>query len=181
MATPELLSRVTLAISELTSSVRANGRTVESTKRARVDVDGAPPARADIKRHFARIIEHRAEQHRETIARHVKSLKADDLTNTQQIERFGQVLAVPPLGGVGPTPASLDAALCLLLGEQIKVALDRVIDGMDWPDGSMPIAERAKRLAKIDSELDKLLEEERTLVAAARSAGVLIEEPVHGR
>lgn len=176
-------------IDEFTSSLRDVSKRIESLKREREDIACAPPAREDIKTYFRAIIASRGQNYADAIARHVSPLRAKELQQVQdpQHMQHAAVLALTPAGSLAATAKTLDSALCLLMGDEIKRAIERVVDEMPWPANAMPISERARRLASIDAELDELLARERELVATARSAGLVVEpgawdgEKLHGR
>lgn len=173
-------------IDEFTSSLRETGKAIEALKRKREDVVAAPAAIEDVKQHFATIIEMRAQEYPKAVAQHLAPMTPEGMQNHQHTMQFGNLLAISSFGG-GATPRSIDAALCCLMGPQLKEAIDRVVDGLEWPSNAIPFAERAARLKKIDAELDELLARERELVATARSAGIVVEpgawdsEKQHGR
>ena len=173
-------------LSEFTSELRETGKAVEALKRKRENVAAAPAASDDVKQYFATIIEQRGQEYLTAVAQHLAPMTPEGMQNHQHTRQFGNLLALSP-GGGGATPRTIDAALCCLLAQPLKDAIDRVVDGMEWPANAIPLAERAARLKKIDAELDELLARERELVATARSAGIVVEpgawdsEKQHGR
>ena len=173
-------------IDDFTTSLRETGKAIEALKRKREDVVAAPAASEDIKQYFATIIEQRGQEYLKEIERHLAPMKPEGLQNHQHTRQFGSLLALSAVGG-GATPRSIDAALCCLMGAQLKEAIDRVVDGMQSPANAISLADRAARLKKIDAELDELLDRERGLVATARGAGLVVEtgawdsEKQHGR
>ena len=173
-------------IDDFTTSLRETGKAIEALKRKREDVVAAPAASEDIKQYFATIIELRGQEYLKAVAQHLAPMRPEGMQNHQHTRNFGNLLALSSVGG-GATPRSIDAALCCLMGPQLTEAIDRVIDGMEWPANAISLADRAARLEKIDAELDELLARERELVATARGAGLVVEpgawdsEKQHGR
>ena len=71
-----------------------------------------------------------------------------------------------------------DLVLAGLASELVGAALDGIVARMPWPEGGegLPADQRAAEVAKLGARIAALIEQERELVGAARSAGVLLPE-----
>lgn len=66
-----------------------------------------------------------------------------------------------------------DAAICFYFGEAIIAKLTAVVDGMDWPDGSVPCAKRDELIALADSEINDLTCQRDELAASLTRVGMI--------
>ena len=71
-----------------------------------------------------------------------------------------------------PTPSTMEDALCLWLGAQIKETVRLNIEAMPWPPGSMSHAEKIERLGEIDVRIAQLEKEMAVAARDARAAGL---------
>lgn len=75
---------------------------------------------------------------------------------------------------VSPTPASLEAAISLMFAGEFKASVARVVESMEWPEGSMDHADKQKKLAELDSKIGKVETDLTALVRSARAAGISV-------
>lgn len=75
---------------------------------------------------------------------------------------------------VSPTPASLEAAISLMFAGEFKASVARVVESMEWPQGSMDHADKVQKLAELDSKIGKVETDLTALVRSARAAGISV-------
>ena len=71
--------------------------------------------------------------------------------------------------GFNPTPEAFYWYFGDLIAERFMAALDMV---HDWSEGGLPIADRRKRIAEIDQEIETLIERRDGLIGQLNSVGI---------
>ncbi len=79
-----------------------------------------------------------------------------------------------PQANYGMNAPALMAGLAFLLQNDLKAGVSRAISALDWPAHAVSLAERSKRLGKLDAEIAKLEKEEAELREHASRAGIVI-------
>lgn len=70
-----------------------------------------------------------------------------------------------------PTPIT-EEALCFLFGEQVLARVSDALNGLNWPENAMPVAERRKAISVIENELAEMESKRSALVAQLNQSGV---------
>jgi len=162
------------SVADLAQQTRELRGEIQALKQQREQIASASVHRSDLKACLDQVCQVRAAEYRASMAAHLKGM-GNDCHSLQGHVDHGYLRLSAPLPGVaGVTPGMVEGMLCALLGDQLKLALFRVIDELDWPDEGLPMIERADALKKLDSQIDKLIEKEQGLVKSAREAGISI-------
>lgn len=135
----------------------------------------APPSRDDLKEALDLAIGARALQGHKLIAAGLHPL-ANKPMRLAEPGGIGQIAILGACGpGAEPTAFSLESCITALLGDQIKGAVSKMIDGMEWPaDAGPPVAERQALIEKAEHRLAQLTAERETMRRQAADAGLLI-------
>lgn len=156
-------------LSDVGEEIRSRRRELEDLRRERDLIAAAPLSRENtIKALHARID-----------AEGAKHLKIFSGTLRQLVVKGcptridGPILAAHKTD-VAPSPVSLEAAISLMFADQFKASVARVVEAMDWPEGSMDHADKQKKLAELDSKIGKIESDLTGLVRSARAAGISV-------
>lgn len=155
-------------LSDASSQIRARQVELEKLQRQREDVAAAPASREDAIKALHGRIDAEADKHMSIVA---KALLPLIVKGDPSRFRDSPILAaVKP--DSAPSPLTLEAGLCLAMGEQMKAAVSRIIDGMEWPSGAIDHADKEKRVSELDRKISEIESELSQLVHSARAAGV---------
>lgn len=150
--------------------MRSKREELERLRRERDVVAAAPLAKADVIQALHRRIDQEG-------ARHM-AIFADSLRPKVISGNPDRVAETPILAASRPdtlqSPIGMEAAVCLVMGEQMKVAAVRIVEGMEWPAHAMDHSAKTERLAKLDSRIAALESEVAAMVRDARAAGLNI-------
>lgn len=166
-------------IQDVAGHVRQIRAQIEALRREREDVAGAASARDDVKRMVKEWVQQQSTEYQAKlrVTMFDALVKPANLVAHNGVHREMTVAgAYQKLGGLASGGGAVDGALCTFFGPQLIDGLCKAIDTMEWPaEEGLPLAERAKRLEKIDGDLARLTREETALVQTARDAGVVLE------
>jgi hypothetical protein len=173
------LSSIRKAIQGLGGQVRDLRGQIEDLKRQRENVANAPVAKSDILRMLEGWVQSARQEYlgqlRVTLQQSFKRPEhCDDPGRVSN--RMSLVGAVGQHNGLMGGPRSIDGALCTFLGDQLVAGFTQALDGMAWPTGGLPLAERTAAVQKLDKKIGELQKQEAELVQAAREAGVALVE-----
>lgn len=78
-----------------------------------------------------------------------------------EAEKFAVEQGIPLLRAgthhlANPTLQNMEINLLALFADQVRDSLKVMIERIDWPEGGIPLQERAKVLAKLDAEIEDL-------------------------
>lgn len=150
---------------------------IEKLRQDREDVLFAPTSRDDAKAAMATWIAARAQAYRTSITKGISDLALNRraLEDPAAFAEMADRLPLVHKRIYGPADGSVDLMVCALFGDALLKAFDEVINGMDWPEGSLSNDQRKQKLAVIDAKLAALLETEKQLVVAGADAGLSFE------
>ena len=74
-----------------------------------------------------------------------------------------------------PSMQEIGQAMCALLGPVVLDSLQTAIDGMAWPEGAIPMADREPLIAELSQKISKLIDEEDQIVSQASEAGLSLD------
>jgi len=150
--------------------------------RARIDklqaersrVQSAPLARADVLAILDRWLARASSEYLADLRALLGPLirGAQRTRSDAELDRAVRLFGAGAAFGQAVDAQQLDRALVGLLGDQVRAALVRTVEAMDWPSNALSLAERAATLAELDRELDALMREEVELTESARAAGL---------
>lgn len=165
------------SIQGLGQQVKTLRAQIEKLQREREDVLSAAAAKADVKAIFGTWLAAREAEFVESWRRHLDVVirRPSSFNDPAKASQYLAVFAVEPKAGLVPSPRTMDAALCAILGATVRPQLFAVIDSMRWPDEGLPMAARAAKVAELDSRIDQLKREEAELVQAAESARIILD------
>lgn len=170
------LNSIKAALSGLKTDQRKRRTQLEALRRERDLVATAPASRSDVKSAVRSLIGANAARYNTLAGRALQPLigKASMLSDPERVSTtFGLLGATAPNGN--PMPRGFDMLLCAVAGEAAAAALDKVIDGLEWPGPEgLPAGQRQAELARLDGLIAKLEAEEETVAAQARDAGLLL-------
>lgn len=149
--------------------IRSRRGEIETLRRERDLIAAAPLSREDtIKALHARV---EAEG-----AKHLKifSVALRQLVIKGDPSRIDSPILAAQRPNVCPTPDSLEAAICLMFAGEFKASVARVVESMEWPQGSMDHSDKQKKLAELDSKIGKVELDLTALVRSARAAGISV-------
>lgn len=154
-------------LSDASGQIRARQVELEKLQRQREDVAAAPASREDAIKALHGRIDAEADKHLRIVAGALLPLivKGDP-------SRIDSPILAAVKSGSAPSPLSLEAGLCLAMGEQMKAAASRIIDGMEWPLGAIDHADKEKKVSELDRKISEIESELSELVHSARAAGV---------
>lgn len=134
----------------------------------------APPSRDDVKVAVDLAIGARALQGHKLISAGLRPLanKPMRLADPDGVGQIAILGASSP--GAEPTAFTLESCITALLGDQIKAAVNKLVDGLEWPDAGPPVAERRALIEKAEHRLAQLTAERETMRRQAADAGLLI-------
>lgn len=167
-------------LKDLQGGVKALRDQLEAARREREDVQCAPTCRADVKAIFSRWIDSCGQRYQERLQASLgtmlrKPAHFQDL-GSQTARNLMAVLSVQPNSGNAADARSIDVALMALMGAQLKPALMKMIDEVDWPGPEgLPMDERVRKLAEIDARIAKLERDEAELLAIAAANRVILD------
>lgn len=165
------LSGYTDSLAEIRSKIEILDREIE-------DVTFAPVSKDDFKAALAIWIESRRNRWSSAWVEKFSGLAA-------RPESFGQgdhamffdMMRRQPLATISEHnglfhPDGVQDMLIGLMGDQVGAALQRAVDDLPWPEGGIPAAERAQRLATLSAQRERLVREEGELVSVAEQVGL---------
>lgn len=151
---------------------------IEKLRRQREDLINAPATREDVKAMVERWAAGKSAEYVKRLRISVQSFinKPVQLLDAQAVEKrmtlfvkSGQQFGA----GIFPGYELEDQAICCLLGPALITSLHAAIDAMEnWPEGSIPMSGRAKKISDLDDKIAELSQKESVLVNAAKDAGV---------
>lgn len=158
-------------LSDAGEQMRTRQVQLEKLKREREDIAAAPTSREDVIRALHDRIDKAADTHMDIFASAMRPLilKGD----TARLDAPLPIVATAKSGSA-PTPASIEAGLCLVMGDQMKAAATRIIEAMEWPSGALDDAVKQKKILELDSKISGMEAELTALVNSARAHGVSI-------
>ena len=144
-------------------------RNLETARQQRDLTASAPLTKEDAIAAMHKAIDQRAAAHYKTLAKALANVVRKG--EPGRVDVRAVALAKPDFT---VTPTTLEDGLSLLLNQQLKDGIARVIEGMEWPAGAMPRAEKTERLRELDGRILKLERDLASAVGAARSAGLSV-------
>ena len=87
---------------------------------------------------------------------------------------LGMLLPQAVGAGAGMSAATLMHGLAFLLREPLKKAVAEAINAAEWPENTVTLSARAKRLEDLDDRIGKLEAEENELRNHATRAGIVL-------
>lgn len=167
-----------LATRQRVVSTRDSLRTqIDDLQRRREQILRAPATGADLMRAIDSWIESRAAAFEAGSRAQVEQLAREPqvLTTPTAIAARLRLVAAGKARGEPVDVASLDDALCWLLGPQLRDAFAGAIDRMDVAGEPVALDARPGLVAEIDRKLDGLLREAAELEEQAAQAGIRID------
>lgn len=144
-------------------------RNLETARQQRDLTASAPLTKEDAIAAMHQAIDQRAAAHHKTLAKAL--VGAVRKGEPGRVDVRAIALARPDFTA---TPATVEDAISLLMNHQLKEGVASVIQGLEWPAGAMPHAEKTERLRELDGRILKLERELASAVGAARSAGLSV-------
>lgn len=151
---------------------------IELIDRQIEDVAFAPVAKSDIKAAMATWLDSRSDRWRNAFAEKMgamanqpESLGGGDHAVFAEFMRRSSLPVISEHNGYFH-PDGVQDMLAALLGKQMVEHVNRLVDELPWPEGGISASERIERLAKLNAQREKLLADERSLVAEAERVGL---------
>jgi hypothetical protein len=151
---------------------------IETLKREREDIAGAPASRDDVKQMVRQWISQRAAVHQKRLAVTMHNMitnTSDLLSNNGAPEMMTVAGAYHKIGGVAPGGEAVDGAMCAFFGPALADGLCKMVDTMEWPAAEgLSMAERTRKLEGLDARIATLTTEADEMTRSARAAGIVI-------
>lgn len=165
------LGKLSQDVGERRAELRAR---IDKLQTERLQVQSAPLARSDVLTIVDRWLARAAAEYEADLRAGLGPLVrgAQRARSDAELDRAVRLFGAGAAFGQAVDAQQLDRALVGLLGDQVRAALVRTVEAMDWPSSALSLAERAAKLAKIDSEFVALTREEAELTESARAAGL---------
>lgn len=154
-------------LSDATTQIDSRKVELEKLRRTREDIAAAPISREDAIRALHARIDTDAAKHMDIVVNALTPL----ISKGDPIRMDASILsAAKP--GLAASPLSIEAGLCLAMGDVIKAAASRIVEAMEWPPGALDHAVKEKKVSELDRKISDLEAELTQLVHSARAAGV---------
>ncbi len=98
-----------------------------------------------------------------------------NFSHLERIDASGNAMSFPYLDGEESRDGALlhPGALYFIFGDLIEKRFSDALDQFDWPENSMSLDDRRKRITEIDQQLEKLNEERDSLASDLMSTGMM--------
>jgi hypothetical protein len=159
------------SIDGLTGQLAGLRSQAESLKREREELHLAPATKEDVIAAFCARIDEVGASYPADLQRAAGVYFAGRELASLKTQGLGFLL---PQANYGMNSAAMMSGLAFLLRDDLKAGITRAINALDWPAGAVNLAERSKRLSKLDSEIAKLEKEEADLRDHAAKAGIFV-------
>ena len=156
-------------VASIGTKVRESSQELENLRRKREEIAAAPSSKTDAVRAMHARIEREADKHRKILTESLVPLVVKG--DTSRIDTPIVAAARPDKAA---SPLSLEAGLCLAIGDQLKRTIADAIDGMPWPEFSMDESKKTAEITRLDAAIQKTESELSELVSAAHAAGLSI-------
>lgn len=171
------LGSIKKAMGNYFSQLKKVQEEIENLRQEREDVLFAPPTRDDAMAAMAAWIKSRAKTYRDSVKKGLGELALNRgaLEDPARFAEMAQRLPLVHQKVYGPADGPVDLMVSALMGDALMRSFASVVDEMPWPAGALSTAQRNEKLAAIDMKLEKLIELEKQLGAAAADAGINVE------
>ena len=157
--------------------------TIKRLEREVHDLRTAPMARSDLQALIERWFDGAAAEYEQMLREHVAGIvrKAERTNDRCQdmsspVARMLAVVSVPANSNNPANPRTMDFALAALLGPQLKAAVLKAIDKLDWPaPEGLPWKAREAKLDQIEKQLLSLRAKKAEMLSAASANGLVID------
>jgi len=168
------------AVADAAAQVRKLRANIAELQAEREAVARAPAHRSDLKTIYERWFEACTADFRTSFKAHLAQIGQHPeraLETCRKDNIWNRSLAVVALVAPmqAPGPKTMDVALSALLAAPMKEALFRLIDDLAADGEGLPLDQRRAKLAQLDAQIEKLVKQERDLLADARAAGITID------
>lgn len=144
---------------------------LEHLHQVRDELDVVPVAKDEVIRCLHERIDEMAAEHLKLFSGHIRAFVESG--NFKGIKHHATLMR-PTRPNTAPSFVSMDAAISFALGDQLKAAVVRAVDLIDFPQGAMTAEERDAALAKVDAEIAEIEAGRANLAREAAAAGLSI-------
>jgi hypothetical protein len=173
-----IIDTIRQALTLFTDELQGLRKQIEKLQQEREDLLAQPAARADIVNVLHQWVDLQRAQFLRSFRQRLQSdieRPSLDLTDTERVRRHAASSFYGVVTGNPGDLRAVDTVLAGLFGGLLKSAISTAVEELPWPAApGLPAAERAKRVASIDKQLDALLAKERDLMQAAAQARITI-------
>lgn len=164
------------SVDTLVGQVRAIATELETLKREREDIAAATAAKEDVIEHLNRRIDAVAAEYPSDLTRVLGGFLQGDKTDRLSGPTFGLGALLPQANGAGTgmSAQTLMHGLAFLLRDQLKASVLQAINAAAWPENTLPLAERRRRLADLDDRIGKLEAQEAEMREKCAAAGIAL-------
>ena len=130
---------------------------IEEKKQRRDFLRSAKVCKADLIESVVTHIDAAQEKYMDQLHCAVDPIARNPAKTQEMLQRRGlPLLTAPAQHNIAGTVGNMEIALFALLGEQLKPAIIKAIDRLDWSDVGPPLVEREKEISKLDTDISKL-------------------------
>lgn len=171
-----LIEKVKAATAALKQEIQSLDSEIAELERRREDVNSAPLSKADVMAYVRGEIARRGEFYRDRIRMNFKRRASESLAfgRLESIRNAGRAIDFPfATGEFDLEGAELKPyALFWYFGDLIADRFSLALDVLDWPQDSLPVADRRKAMDEIDSRVDDLVTKRDALANDLNRLGV---------
>lgn len=164
------------SVNAFAGQIKTLSRQIEQLKRERENIVTAPPALQDVVGAYERELDARRKSFRDGLARKIDYFQGQpgQLENPLPLGSSSLLALAHENYSIAPFQV-LENGLAVVLGDQILRALTIELEALDWSKAGLPWAERRKRIADMDAQIERLEKELADLRTSAQEAGIIID------
>lgn len=155
----------------------------ERLRMQRDEIKAAPCSREDMLAAICRLIDARAQQYPARLQERIEDMalahNLDDIyRQASDLDQRGAtvgLLAAVQHTSVAPAWRHIEEAMYFLFADQLKAAVERALNAMEWPAGSISLGKRAERLKELDDQIAAIEKQQSELFHAANEMGIRLE------
>lgn len=170
-----LVAKVKKAADDVRGQIQALDEEIAVLEEQRRIINNAPVSKADFMDYVREDIRRRSARLPYVLKQ--KWARDGQYNNFVRLERYftnGDLQPIPYINGEVPTPGvNLDPdAFYWYFGGLIIERFEQAIEGLDWPEDTMPVLHRRQRLEDLDAKIQELLSRRDELAADLQSVAV---------
>lgn len=164
------------SVDSLIGQVNGIKRELEGLRREREELQVMPAAKADVIEQLCLRIDAVAAEYPADLTRAVGGFLASSKTHRLSAPTFSLGVLLPQASGAGAgmSAATLMHGMAFLFRDPLKKAIAEAINAAEWPETTVTLATRTKRLEELDDRIGKLEAEEDELRNHAARAGIVL-------
>lgn len=155
----------------------------ERLRQQRDEIKAAPCSREDVLAAICRLIDARAQQYPARLQERIEDMglahNLDDVYRlSSDLDKRGAaigLLAAVQHTSVAPAWRHVEEAMYFMFADQLKAAVERALNAMEWPAGSISLGKRTERLKELDDQIAAIEKQQSELLRDANVMGIRLE------